>query len=95
MEYFMWRNMLYLWGATANKKIKKGDSNILKKLKYIAVSWIILNWSKMKWTSWNNWMKKKSIMKSRIWSLDISIITSKSGKSMLRSNLLSLTILQN
>ena len=40
-------------------------------------------------------MKKKSIMKSRIWSLGISIITSKSEKLMLRYNLLSLIILRN
>ena len=49
----------------------------------------------MKWTSWNNWMKKKSIMNRRIRSLGISIITSKSVKLMLRYNLLSLIILRN
>ena len=52
------------------------------------------NWFKMNLISWSNWMKKKNIINSRIKSLSISKIISKSGKSMLKSNHLLFTILQ-
>ena len=52
------------------------------------------NWLKMNLISWSIWMKKKNIINSKIKSLSISKIISKSGKSMLKSNHLLFTTLQ-